>query len=76
MVNHQVLQRPRRPTAATLRTWLSGAALIFFAVAATAATPLMIWPVDPVITSAQPAVALWVENRGVRAVSLQVRVLD
>lgn len=40
------------------------------------ATPLMIWPVDPVITEEQPAVAVWLENRGTAAASLQVRVLD
>lgn len=43
---------------------------------AQAATPLMIWPVDPVITEEQPAVAVWLENRGTASASLQVRVLD
>lgn len=40
-----------------------------------AATPLMIWPVDPVIPAGQSAAALWVENRGLQPVSLQVRVM-
>lgn len=44
--------------------------------AAHAATPLMIWPVDPVITEEQQAVAVWLENRGTASASLQVRVLD
>ena len=43
---------------------------------ARAATPLMIWPVDPMITEQQQAVAVWIENRGTSAVSLQVRVMD
>lgn len=42
--------------------------------AAHAATPLMIWPVDPVIAGPQRAVALWLENRGSTPVSMQVRV--
>lgn len=64
-------------TARALRHGLAGTALCLATVAAThAATPLMIWPVDPVITEEQPAVALWVENRGTTTVSLQVRVLD
>lgn len=56
--------------------WIAVAAVAFTVNAAKAATPLMIWPVDPVITSEHPAVALWVENRGLRPVSLQVRVLE
>lgn len=39
-----------------------------------AASPLMIWPVDPVITGPQRAVALWLENKGEDTVSMQVRV--
>ncbi len=61
--------------------WLRTARCMAFALAACAgwahaATPLMIWPVDPVITEEQQAVAVWLENRGTAAVSLQVRVLD
>jgi len=57
--------------------WLCALCLGVAAVApASAATPLMIWPVDPMITEEQQAVAVWVENRGVAAVSLQVRVMD
>ncbi|GKS89270.1 fimbria/pilus periplasmic chaperone [Acidovorax sp. SUPP2539] len=41
-----------------------------------AATPIMIWPVDPVITGPQRAVALWLENRGAEPVSMQVRVFQ
>ncbi len=39
-----------------------------------AATPLMIWPVDPVMGSGEQAVALWLENHGEQPVSMQVRV--
>lgn len=41
-----------------------------------AAVPLMIWPVDPVITAEQQAVAIWVENRGLQTASLQARVME
>lgn len=41
-----------------------------------AATPIMIWPVDPVIAGPQRAVALWLENRGAEPVSMQVRVFQ
>ncbi|GKT23183.1 fimbria/pilus periplasmic chaperone [Acidovorax sp. SUPP3334] len=46
------------------------------AIPAWAATPIMIWPVDPVITGPQRAVALWLENRGSTPVSMQVRVFQ
>ncbi|WP_255593366.1 molecular chaperone [Acidovorax sp. sic0104] len=60
-----------------LRYWLCTLWLVMACAApARAATPLMIWPVDPMITEQQQAVAVWVENRGVAAVSLQVRVMD
>jgi fimbrial chaperone protein len=36
---------------------------------------LMIWPIDPVIQVRDRAAALWLENRGASAVSLQIRVL-
>lgn len=40
-----------------------------------AATSVMIWPINPQIEGDQKAVALWLENRGQAAISLQVRVL-
>jgi fimbrial chaperone protein len=39
------------------------------------AASVMIWPIDPVIESGQRATALWLENRGVQTVTLQIRVL-
>ncbi|CAN7281905.1 fimbrial biogenesis chaperone [Acidovorax sp. LjRoot117] len=61
----------------TAARWLCALGLALAAAApVNAATPLMIWPVDPMITEEQQAVAVWVENRGVAAVSLQVRVMD
>lgn len=41
-----------------------------------AATPLMIWPVDPVIGSGEQAAALWLENHGDQPVSMQVRIFS
>ena len=35
---------------------------------------LMIWPIHPVIRSDERAAALWLENRGTRPVTVQVRV--
>jgi fimbrial chaperone protein len=35
----------------------------------------MIWPINPVIASDARATALWLENRGAAAVTLQIRVL-
>lgn len=58
-----------------LRQALCGLALAGAAAVAHAVTPLMIWPVDPVITEGNSAVAVWIENRGASPVSLQVRVL-
>lgn len=53
---------------------LVSALLALCTTAAMAAAPLMIWPVDPVITGSQRAVALWLENRGTAPVAMQVRV--
>lgn len=39
-----------------------------------AATSVLIWPIDPVLEAGQKAGALWLENRGTTAASLQVRV--
>jgi len=41
---------------------------------ALAATSVLIWPIDPVLEAGQKAGALWLENRGTVAASLQVRV--
>lgn len=49
--------------------------LLLCADTAHAQTSVMIWPLDPVIEDDQRASALWLENRGTRPVSLQVRVL-
>ncbi|WP_311222302.1 MULTISPECIES: molecular chaperone [unclassified Acidovorax] len=55
---------------------LAAACLLAIAAApARAAAPLMIWPVDPVIAGSQRAVALWIENRGLQPVTVQVRVM-
>ncbi|SFD89386.1 fimbrial biogenesis chaperone [Paracidovorax konjaci] len=64
-----------RSFAALLPVLLLAWLLLAAAGAARAATPLMIWPVDPVIAGDQRAVALWVENRGTEPVALQARVL-
>lgn len=39
-----------------------------------AATSVLIWPIDPVLEAGQKAGALWLENRGTAPASLQVRV--
>ena len=39
------------------------------------AASVMIWPINPVIASDARATALWLENRGATAVTLQIRVL-
>lgn len=59
-----------------LRLVLLAAALCALQLAdrAHAASSVMIWPVDPVIEDDQKATALWLENRGSEAVSLQIRV--
>ncbi|MBN9441546.1 MAG: molecular chaperone, partial [Bosea sp.] len=38
-------------------------------------TSLVIWPIDPSIPSGHQATALWLENRGDRPLTLQVRVV-
>jgi fimbrial chaperone protein len=40
-----------------------------------AQSSIMLWPLDPVIEEDQRASAMWLENRGGQAVSLQIRVL-
>ncbi|MGE4410976.1 MAG: molecular chaperone [Sphingobium sp.] len=39
-----------------------------------AATPLLIWPVDPEIRQDQGSAALWLENRGDQPAMMQVRI--
>ncbi|MCS4510797.1 fimbrial biogenesis chaperone [Xylophilus ampelinus] len=39
-----------------------------------AVSPIMIWPVDPVIVGEPQAVALWIENQGDQPIAMQVRV--
>ncbi|MGY4531735.1 fimbrial chaperone protein [Pseudomonas sp. TE3786] len=41
-----------------------------------AASSVLIWPINPQIEADQKAAALWLENRGQAAISLQVRVLN
>lgn len=50
------------------------AALALSLCAAQAGTPLLIWPIDPVIAPGQQATALWLENQGGQPATLQVRV--
>lgn len=40
-----------------------------------ASNALLLWPLDPVIEAADPGAALWVENRGHRTATMQLRVL-
>lgn len=68
--------RPRllpwlRPAFAALL--LSAAAALPLS-SARAGTPLLIWPIDPVIAPGQQAAALWLENHGPQPAALQVRV--
>jgi fimbrial chaperone protein len=63
-------RRRFRGVAAGLAMWFA------FALPAGAATPLMIWPVDPVIGSGERAAALWLENHGEQPVAMQVRVFS
>ncbi|MCZ2496906.1 fimbria/pilus periplasmic chaperone [Xylophilus sp. Kf1] len=60
---HAWLRPPLLAVAATL--WAGGAV---------AGTPLLIWPIDPVIAPGQQATALWLENQGDQPATLQVRV--
>jgi len=52
------------------------AGLLLCAAQAQAASSVLVWPVYQVIESDQNSSALWLENRGVAPVSLQVRVLS
>lgn len=46
-----------------------------FAARLHASSALLLWPLDPVIEASDPGAALWVENRGQRAATMQLRVL-
>lgn len=52
------------------------ALLALLARPASAASSVLIWPINPVIEAEQKAVALWLENRGQAPVNLQVRVMN
>ena len=58
-----------------VRSRLAGLLLACSAGGTLAQSSLMIWPLDPVIEYDQRASALWLENRGSRPLSLQIRVL-
>lgn len=60
-----------------LRTRVTAfALLLLFAGQASAASSVLIWPINPVIEAEQKAVALWLENRGQAPVNLQIRVMS
>lgn len=59
----------------TLLSLLAPALLLSPLAPARAATPILIWPVDPVVTTERGATALWLENRGPTLAVMQVRVL-
>lgn len=61
--------RTRAATAAA-----AAAALLCWCAAAVAGTPLLIWPIDPVIAPGQQAAALWLENHGAAPAVMQVRI--
>lgn len=44
--------------------------------AASAASSVLIWPIDPVLQNEQQSTALWLENKGDSPVNLQIRVLS
>ena len=48
--------------------------LLLLCAPARAASSVLIWPIDPVIESDTKAGALWLENRGADAVTLQIRI--
>lgn len=49
--------------------------VLFASIVAHAASSVLVWPVYQIIESDQSGSALWLENRGVEPVSLQIRVL-
>ncbi|WP_263144103.1 molecular chaperone [Pseudomonas sp. RIT-PI-AD] len=57
--------------------WLALAGVLaWMARDAVAASSILIWPINPSIEGEHKAAALWLENRGEKPVSLQVRILD
>lgn len=67
----------RARTTRALRPLLAAAALALHPAAALpvrAATPLLIWPVDPVVEPDRRASALWLENRGPEPAMMQIRI--
>ncbi|KAF1069393.1 MAG: hypothetical protein GAK45_01109 [Pseudomonas citronellolis] len=61
-----------------LSHWLAALAALACLLAchlAHAASAVLIWPINPVLEADEPATALWLENRGERDVTLQIRVL-
>lgn len=52
---------------------LAGVAL--FVAQLHASNAILLWPLDPVIEADAPGAALWVENRGQRTATMQLRVL-
>lgn len=49
--------------------------LLLPAVTASAASNLLIWPIDPYLASDASAAELWVQNQGEQAVTMQVRIV-
>ncbi|MFE8646195.1 molecular chaperone [Sphingomonas sp. NCPPB 2930] len=72
-MNALACPRPRR-TAAGARRCIAAAVLALAGGGAGAVSPIMIWPVDPVIVGEPQAVALWIENQGDQPIAMQVRV--
>jgi fimbrial chaperone protein len=63
------------PRSTTIATILFG---LYVAAAAPYGAPrstLVIWPIDPVLEQGQTAAPLWLENRGVEPLTLQIRVV-
>ena len=47
----------------------------FIAPAAHSAATVLIWPIDPILTADKNATALWIENQGASATTMQVRIV-
>ncbi|SHK45095.1 fimbrial biogenesis chaperone [Halomonas caseinilytica] len=59
-----------------LQRFLIGAVLALLTTNALAAASVQIWPINPVIRSEENATGLWLENRGNKEVTLQVRTFS
>lgn len=61
------------------RTWLAGCTLVLAwllpTTAVQAAASVLIWPLDPTIEAGERGTALWLENVGTDAVTVQIRIL-